>query len=274
MKRTLAIAITTAAATTAMLTGLMGNLEASPRDQSIELSLKNYNFDYNEIVPSPLKSSESGDLQGYHLDFRSNNHDSNMIWDIRLDQTNQKTVYDGTTQVGVPLVGVTSNKMTTFETKIGKNISKDTQIYTGLGEKNWDRKLEAGEAQMLEQYSWGYIPLGVKKDFKINDKVTASLDLSANVMIGGNIKVHGDGDANSDYVQMKLGKRMGYKIEAPVSYKLDQKWSAIITPYYEKSAIGKSNLGYISDGTDTFAIYEPSSKTNQYGVNVGVKYKF
>ena len=71
-----------------------------------------------------------------------------------------------------------------------------------------------------------------------------------------------------------LGNKPGYFAEIPIRYRLSRNWSLSLTPWYEYSAIGQSDIVSVRNGPFIDSFYEPSSRTHQYGFNIGAGYSF
>lgn len=260
------------------ITALAGNV-AAEGPHSLEASLMYYYFDYKEDLPSPFKSTESGWLPGISLAYAYRGTDNPVYGRLLFEYTDAETDYDGTTQSGVPLTDTTDNKFLRWEGNIGYTFIRqegfDLTAYTGLGYRYWERGV-GGQAPYSEEYSWKYVPVGLRAGYRFSDRWDGALDLSARIMLDGEIKVNlSDIDPLLNNPKEDLGNKTGWKVEAPFYYKLTSPWSLVFTPWYEYSAIGKSDDFLITyAGTPVALGYEPESRTNQYGVNMGVKLRF
>jgi len=253
-------------------------------NQSFELSFMYYNFDYKEDLPAPVKSTENGWLPGVYLGWSYNK--KNFIYSkIFLEYSYGNTEYDGTDQSGAIHIKYSNdNHQFLFrgEFDIGYNfgLTKDISIkpYTGYGYRYWSR----GEAVVIanvisvnERYYWHYIPVGVGAEFNIGERFVIEPNGGLRVMFFGRMRAYfSDWNSNNTDPEFKLGNRTGWYAELPVRYKLTRSWSIVLKPWYEYSQIGQSdNVAYIYNGAINVA-YEPSSRTNQYGVNVGAIFSF
>lgn len=96
-------------------------------------------------------------------------------------------------------------------------------------------------------------------------------------MFDGKIRVRlSDIDPTLDNKTMKLGSKVGYRLELPFAYRYDSQWSLLLVPWGEYSRIGRSNAVPVTVGGQPSgsAILEPASRTVQYGVNVGILFEF
>jgi len=242
--------------------------------QTVEVGLNHYHFGYSESIGD----TETGWMNGIHLSYKNQDKDTKQYWKITYDQTNQNTNYNGSIQetgarrsqqtqtiTNIPYQGITNDSITDTEITFANPVSygSNAYLYTGLGFHNWDRNL-MGPYGYLEQYSWNYIPVGYRLEYKVNDKLSGALDVSARFMFNGQM--------NASIVNgtFTLGNKIGFRAELPYSYKMNSQWSAVVTPWYEYSGIAQSNS--IDSGGSTWQ--EPDSMNHQYGVNVGVSYTF
>jgi len=253
--------------------------------QSFEFGFMYWYLDYKEDVPSPGKSTEKGWLPGFYLGWNYNK--KNKIYSkIFLEFSWGDVTYDGTDQSGaVPITFSDDNRQYFFrgEINVGYNIgiTKNISIipYTGYGYRHWDR----GQTQIRpmgaisilgiqEKYYWHYIPVGIAADFKIGDRFVIEPNAGARFMFYGKMTAEfSDLDPGFNNPDVKLGNRIGYYAEIPLRYRFSQFWSVVVKPWYAYDEIGQSdtvNLTY--QGTVVMSLYEPSSRTHQYGVNVGL----
>jgi len=238
-----------------------------------------YHLDYREDVTPPLKSTESGLLPGFGLALGHQGAKSPLYAKLALDLTVANTNYDGSDQVGNPILSTTRNVFIRGEGNLGLRLfssaspPRDLTAYTGLGYRFWERGL-GDTTGYREHYSWKYFPVGLRLGYRINPQWSGAVDASARIMFGGTILVYLS-DLNSGYndPRMTLGSRPGWKVEAPLHYRF---WT--FTPWYEYSAISQSNVIEVTYNgqplNPRMGVYEPSSTTNQIGLAVGARVLF
>jgi hypothetical protein len=161
-----------------------------------------------------------------------------------------------------------------FEANIGYAIpiGKDFLLipYLGYGYKWWERgeSRYIGDALWIQEvYKWHYIPVGIKADYNITEKLNIAASAAANFMFYGQMAAHFSYVGGSPDMDFTLGNRIGFYAEIPVTYKFTNNIGISVTPWYEYSSFGESAV-------NVYGFYEPSSKTNKYGVNVGVLFSF
>jgi hypothetical protein len=240
---------------------------------AIRLGLTYYYFDYKEDLTMPAKSTEYGWLPGVYLDYTFKKK-SSIYTKIYLSYASADITYDGSNSAGTPVkYTYESAKMFKFEANIGYAIpiGKDFLLipYLGYGYQYWQRGdpdyiAEFNTVSYQEIYKWHYIPVGIKADYNITKKLNISASAAANFMFSGRMTANfsaipiGYPDMN-----FTLGNRVGFYAEIPVTFKFTNDIGITITPWYEYSSFGQSDV-------NEYGFYEPSSKTNKYGVNVGV----
>lgn len=249
----------------------------SSKPHSFEASFTPYHIAYREDVTPPLKSTESGWLPGFGLAYGYKGKNYGPYARLALGLTVANTNYDGSDQLGNPLLGTTRNVFVRGEGNLGLtlfssiNPPRDFTAYTGLGYRFWERGLGSDTSGYREHYSWKYVPVGMRVGYRVNEKWSGAVDASARFMFGGTILVYlSDLYAGYNDPQMNLGSRPGWRVEAPVYYRF---WS--FTPWFEYSAIGRSNAVEVTDYgrplNPRMAVYEPSSTTYLIGLRVGAR---
>ena len=248
-------------------------------NHAFEFGLMCHYFDYKEDIDPPGKSTEKGWLPGLYLGWTYNKK-NDVYSKVFFEFSYGETEYDGTTQSGTPISFSDDNRQFLFrgEWNIGYNFAVTKNIslkpYVGYGYRYWLRgeaNVTATYASYEERYYWHYLPLGVSAEFTISDKLVIEPNAGIRWMFYGKMRAYiSDLDPGYSDPEFKLGKKLGWYAEVPLRYKFSQYWSVAVKPWYEYSKIGKSNdvdltyYGYY-DGT----YYEPSSRTHQYGLNVG-----
>ena len=271
------------------------NIEAKKPflNHSIELSLMYHYFDYKEDVPGPGKSTETGWLPGIYAGWKYDK--KNAVYSkVFFEFSYEDTEYDGTDQSGIiPIKYSHNNPQFLFrgEWDIGYNFAVTKNIslkpYVGYGFRRWSRgdsewrtvyyesiPLDMGTPK--EIYYWHYLPVGVAAEFTVGDKLVIQPNAGLRIMFYGEMKAYLS-ELNRGYNDPKfeLGNKIGWYAEIPITYKFSQTWAIVMKPWYEYSEIGKSDTERLTyNGTTYGYSYEPSSRTHQYGVNVGIVASF
>lgn len=248
--------------------------------QTVEVAFKKYHLHYQEDAPD----YETGWMAGMHLSYKNQNETTKQYWKISYDTTNHNNQYIGGLQDQAgnylgPFRTTTANKITNKEVIFANPIpdAKSAYAYIGIGYHNWDRDIlgSGGVAELLEKYSWKYIPVGYRNEYKINNKWDGAVDMAVRFMFDGKMKV--PSPSIMDPFQVNLGGKVGFKLELPYTYHMNSNWAMVIKPWYEYWEIGQSNsvpqmINGVPQGN--YTVHEPGSKNNQIGIDAGVNYKF
>jgi hypothetical protein len=251
--------------------------------QFFELSGSYYHFDYNEELPSPLKSTETAWLPGGKMVYGYEGKSSSFYGSLAYDYTQANTDYDGTTQQGAPIKLKSKHTLMRGEANVGYSVKHiegeafDLTPYAGVGYRYWERLIgDTDPNGYRELYTWWYVPVGIKAKYGISDSWSIGCDVSARIMFNGNIKFDfAASDATINSPDVSLGNKIGMKASVPLAVQLSSEVSLICEPWYEHSAIGASNDVVVTqNGTAVALVHEPDSATNQYGVDVGIRWEF
>lgn len=266
-------------------TGRMGQIEKAgvvneatgpvPRQpHRFGLALNYYNYDYKEELDSPLKSTEEEWITAMRLYYNYSANDSGYVLFFAEASVADDTDYDGSTQTGIPVKQTTKNDFRKVELNLGYTFKGQMPLsltpFVGLGYRFWMRDLGGYK----EDYSWFYIPLGLRVAWAPHERISMALNAAVNFMFDGEMTVY-DWDYKDTTVE--LDDKIGYAVELPVTFNLARHWSIVMTPWYEYSKIGQSAYEpiFYKDGTYTgYALREPSSRTHQYGLRAGVEFVF
>jgi hypothetical protein len=242
---------------------------------TIKLGLTYFYYNYKEDLVMPAKSTEYGWLPGVYLDYTFKKK-SSIYAKVFLSYAAADITYDGATLSGTPVKFTNeSARMLKFEANIGYAIplGKDILLipYLGYGHQDWQRgdpNYIDGAFIYQEFYEWNYIPVGIKADYNITEKLNIAASVAANFMFYGTVTSYFS-KIPSGYPDMNftLGNRIGFYTEIPVSYKFTNHIGISVTPWYEYRSFAASNV-------NSYGFYEPSSTANEYGVNVGVLFSF
>jgi hypothetical protein len=271
------------AASSAPSSGEPGVSAAPSRNSSIQLGFTYSDFDYREDLDPPHKSTESGRLKGGY-GFYEYSAPSHAYGKLFLGYSDSDVTYDGSTQGGTPLTFSDSRqKIFKFEVNVGYSIplGKNTSIipFLGYGYHYWERgqgRITPAFIEYEEDYHWNYIPLGFKIEHALADRLKLGFTAQMNCMYNGKMKVRTSevGLTGNDGT-FELGNRVGFYLELPLRFDLT-KWLFInVTPWYQYIRIGESDrLDLVLGNQVVGYAYEPSSRTNWYGINLGVGFSF
>lgn len=262
--------------TTAVASGGTGPVPRQPH--RLGLALNYYNFDYKEDLDSPLKSTEEEWITALRLYYNYSADNRGYVLLFAEMSVDDDTDYDGSTQSGIPLKQTTKNDFRRFELDLGYTFKGQMPLsltpYIGFGYRFWERDL----GSFKEDYSWFYIPLGLRVAWAPNERISVALNAAVNFMFDGEMEVYDwAGASNVAPTTVELDDKIGCSVELPVTFNVARHWAIVMTPWYEYSKIGQSAFEpiFYKDGTYTgFVLREPSSRTHQYGLRAGVEFVF
>lgn len=231
------------------------------------------NFDYKEELPPPFRSQEKATFVVPSFE---------GLWFFRnLNQSFLKTEFDysgtvtsdfeGTNKRGVAVEHENGHLFWRLETDFYFRTPLGVYLYAGAGFRYWNRFLSGGSGY-TEIYSWTYFPVGLMYEYPFSEAVTAGVDFSYRLMSSGKIEViFSETTTNGDDTTLSLGNRPGYKLQFPVKWKLPlattgHQYLLKFIPSYEYSEIGQSDAKFNSTPSINSEIYEPASRTHQYGL--------
>ncbi|HOD36747.1 MAG TPA: hypothetical protein PLR20_13110 [Syntrophales bacterium] len=257
---------------TYVASGATGPIPRQPH--RLGLALNYYNFDYKEELDSPLKSTEEEWVTALRLYYNYSANDSGYILLFAEVSLDDDTDYDGSTQAGVPVKQTTKNDFRRFELDLGYTFKGRMPLsltpYVGIGYRFWERDLGGYK----EDYSWFYLPLGLRAAWAPHERISVALNAAVNFMFDGEMDVY---DWAYEDMTVELDDKIGCSVELPVTFNLARHWAFVMTPWYEYSKIGQSAWEpiFFKDGTYTgFVLREPSSRTHQYGLRAGLEFVF
>ena len=249
-----------------------------PKSSTLKMGFMLYYFDYKEDMVPPGKSTNEGWLPGTFISY---SFKKNSVFYTRLygHYAAAEITYDGTTQAGTPIkFSNDPQKFFKLQWDFGYPWAiRDNFVltpYLGVGYRYWERG-EANYPNYKEVYTWGYIPVGLRIDYDINDRWRVGGNVAANFMFGGNLKAYlSEVSAGAPDLNFNLGNEVGWYAEFPVTYRFTNTWALTATPWYEYSTIGRSDTQSFRYGGIKYSAYEPSSTTNQFGISLSADISF
>jgi hypothetical protein len=141
--------------------------------------------------------------------------------------------------------------------------------YGGIGYRYWRRGLADSN---VETYTWWYGSAGVRADWW-RGRWNIAPEAAVRIPFGGNINVDSPFFGSTD---LSLGSRPGYIAQLAVMYRFTGNWVARLAGSFEESRIGQSPIQnlLVINGVPVLAIQEPSSKTEQITIGIGVTYVY
>jgi opacity protein-like surface antigen len=249
-------------------------------EHRVQLGLNLYEFNYKEQISAPRKSTETGLVPGLRVEYAYTPHDTPVLAGVTVAYSPGSTGFDGTTQKGDPVIASTANQFITIEGSAGYAVSSFFHPYAGIGFRYWQRgdgaANEQGIVSYREDYSWFYLPVGLRLQTDVTSRLNVALDAAALFMFAGHISVHlSDVDPTFNDPDADLGSKTGYRVRLPATYRISGGLGVTLAPWYEYSAIGRSGVFALTqNGSIVGTGVEPDSRTHQYGGSLEVALLF
>ena len=255
----------------------------SKRMRSVQFGLGFFNFNYHEELPVHLKSTENNVIPDLNITLNKVSEKGcfvRAIFDMGVGNTN----YVGTDSAGNPLTAQTQNLMLNAEIDFGmpfyKGESGSVSGYLGLGDSFWRRDLSA----YREEYSWLFLPVGVRYETTLRPAVDVAVDLALKIPFHGSIEAYLS-DISPSYSNGSglLGTdRIGVRLQVPVTFHTEGSVHWVVTPWFEYSGFTRGsdfpvedNNGnpIVVDGAAQVA-HEPASQAYRFGLNAAALVRF
>ncbi len=245
-----------------------------------DASFKLSSLDYREDFPPPGKSEESGVLPGMDIRYTYLGAGFPLYARVAGELTAGKSTYDGAIDERGTIIPYTDNSTHLFtraEVQLGYAVlyqegrRPEIILFVGFGYRSWIRQLP-GTGGYEEDYSWTYLPAGVRFVAPVGERWEISVEGTARMMLSGSIAIK---LAQFNNPTLTLGNRFGWILAVPVGYRLSKTWSLIARAWYEYSAIGESNNSTPVNLQGAWQyVKEPSSNTRMGGVDLGIRFHF
>lgn len=193
-------------------------------------------------------------------------------------------IYTGQTNSGIPISTDTKQNIADIAIRteywINNPHSLNFALYFGAGYHYWNRNIQpavtsggAPVSGLLEIYTWWTGFLGLKAEIYQSDSSRWLLDARLVQTIKPEIAI----DFNGQYenTSLALGEKLGVRLSLPSSYPINQTTRLSIEPFAETYELGRSNTGTLANnGIPVGTVFEPYSKTINYGLSVGISQYF
>lgn len=269
-----------------------------PRLPRWEFGLDYHKFDYAEIVPAPLKSTENAFVPRYFLGFTMGGGDQSKFR-VRgqAEVAWVDTKYDGSTQLNEngtadPVIDVTANRFfalevfPTYSIPVARGLFY-IEPYSGLRYENWRRGLgkNRGTAIFNEDYTWFTLPVGAIFRLTPNDRFSIALDASLRLQFLGEMTARHSVNPLLQDGTVNMGQSVGAKFQLPMTVYTgtgSSRVAFIVSPWFEFRSFGASDVKplktargeYIRKGNGYQGFMEPESRTYLYGVAASIGVAF
>lgn len=244
-------------------------------DTSIEAAAKVLYFNYEEFdLSGESLNKETGFLPGFSISstsaLTSTSHSISFeLYDGQVD-------YDGQTQSGVPHTTLTDETLYRLFYKLNWLPSEDKHsIYTKVSWQHWDRDILPANtiSGLYEQYQWWAIEVGFSLSLYEKDSNAWLLDLGISKVFDGTIVVDLETQGFGS-PKLQLGDGSGFSTALMYRHTLNENSELGLSLAHQYWTFGRSNDGTITDGTNTFTIAEPRSKSNHTSLSLNYIYHF
>ncbi|MCU7920759.1 MAG: outer membrane beta-barrel protein [Candidatus Thiodiazotropha sp. (ex Epidulcina cf. delphinae)] len=148
-------------------------------------------------------------------------------------------------------------------------------LIAGVGYRKWRRNIRStAQAYGLDEtYRWGYGLLGLRGEHAFNGLTRLVTDLSVTRTINPDLEVRFL--QGFDDVGLALGEETGFKVTLALHRQLGRTTILRVAPWYEYWELGRSSdTTLLRNGIPAGVVFEPRSETSNYGVNIGVSWRF
>jgi hypothetical protein len=152
--------------------------------------------------------------------------------------------------------------------------------YLGLGDSLWQRNLSA----YREEYSWLFLPVGVRYEGKLSPVLDFGIDITAKIPFHGSIKAYLSdiSPAYSDGSGLLGTDRIGVRLQLPFIYHSEESLKWIFTPWFEYSGFTRGSDFPVEDNNGNPIVvngaaqiaHEPPSQAYRFGLLFAGEYRF
>ena len=237
-------------------------------DLKVEVGISTMRFKYEEFTDTGrVWDKEQGSLPGMSL--RLGQRIAEWEWEGSASSFYGQVLYTGETNYHQPFDTRTDETIIDLSLRLGHWFGEQYPFmpYAGVGYRRWDRDIYGGSigttqvSGLFESYRWQYAWVG-SKFITFQDNVSQFL-LDVGLLKPLRPELH----MNSGSTILHLGSNTGLRTMLSWDVKLkgdDRNDHLVIEPWYEYWNMGRSPIVFTSSGP----IYEPDSKTHNYGVNL------
>lgn len=240
-------------------------------DNSIALGFNEDLMNYQENINPGPSDTESGWMPGFKIAGSYLGEYSHVYVGLSYQYNKGNIHYLGASlDTGAPVQ--TTDRATTqrLMAKVGYAFTpmRDVTVipYVAGGFQNWNRNLKIAYGTEIENYNAGLVGAGALIQYQAMPRLVLSADTEILAVVGGTMHPNFSG---LDFGNAKFETSGEEKIGLSANYQLTGPWSV----YGGLDFTHYNYTGGILSNTDGEA-YEPSSSTNQFGINAGVRYSF
>lgn len=254
----------------------------------LSAGFKYYQYDFKEQIPLPKKSMEKGSLPGIQIEGEHNFSEEidSPALQARFEYSSGTMKYDGSLQNNVgeyvgDATATTPTHIYDFQGRYIHNIDVDRSdrrfdFLVGYGYHRWFRGTDGTPGGYNVDYTWHYIPFGVRADLLKNDLWQLRLQGDLKLIFDGKAKASvSKVDPQLSDMTLPLGSGSAFRIEISAERRLPDNWAIKLAPWYEQTNIsrGKWVQSYRNGQPEENSLgrigaYEPASRTHIYGAEL------
>ncbi|MDA8088202.1 MAG: hypothetical protein M0Z75_16080 [Nitrospiraceae bacterium] len=238
-------------------------------------------LDYEERdMNGAVLDRDYGYLNGLYGEAR---FEGRIVWTrLTADRswTNNAT-YDGALLDGTPSKFSTRERISLYEGDIGAKVlnagTSTLAPYLGVGRRIWWRGADI-LPDYIEKYSWYFGAIGLNYVWRVG-RLTVGADIAVHIPF--NMRMTTNKAGLFDETTFKLKKRVGFEARLPFTYNIYRRLASpdkifiFMTPYYQYWPIGASApMALTGDVAPREVDYEPDSRTDLYGADMGLGVNF
>lgn len=198
--------------------------------------------------------------------------------------------YQGQTNTGVPIETTTNETIIDMAVRserwevLGNGM--DYGLYLGGGYHHWIRDITststssgAAVGGLYEVYQWLHGFVGAK--FTLDDSSDSQWVFDARLTRHVFPRISVDFNGQYDKVTMPLNARWGLRLAVPYRYSLDKTTGVVAEPFIERYELGRSNDSTLTNagvpvmsGGAPATTFEPNSRTQNFGLHLGISHHF
>lgn len=254
----------------------IANPEESTSSATIRVGASIMNLKYSEVLPSPAKSDEIGNLPGifFKLELPKTSlfrgagfasiHSGDETYDgsIMYEDENGKTWIE-------PYKSKSNSTFYQIGASAGIGFfpseSAELEFTTGLTYNYWARDVAKS---YIENYQWWYLPLRTSFTFHANELLSFRASGEFRVMFAASM------DLPSKYLEFDIDEKESYNVGLEVLFAITESSKFFINTAIDGYKFGKSPAIGRRDGNVIRYYYEPSSATNNILLGAGVEFLF
>jgi hypothetical protein len=230
---------------------------------------------YNETYQGAQLDKETGSIPGFDAKFsvmRDIWGISNVYAAVRYAYSSGTVTYNGALLSGQPYVGNSGATINDVEVELGKGflINPDlliTPLIEG-GYRDWQRDVQ-GPGGYNEDYSNGYIGVGVRGDLALNDRLVLTGKLGLAATLGPSMTASGGALAAEGLppTTYSLGNTGLFQVGVGADYLLADR-------IHLYGGLDYSHFGFGASNVNEFGLFEPSSTTSDFTIRIGFAFGF